>query len=235
MDRARAPGRRLPAGNQGRLRPGPGAALRDGGLLVLLARRQGLLGRRPARQQGARARASGLLPSRVRLREPHRGRRAARRASGGLTVASVYVPNGGKDFPAKMRFLEAMDAYAAVVSGRPAGALVLCGDLNVARTERDVHPKERKAARDRPAARGARAARAHHRPRAGRRRARARSRQRRPVHLVGAVAQHAPAQHRLAARLRVRVSRARLAPPPPVRSQTDVGTSDHAPVVATFA
>src|SRR4030088_2135261 len=30
-----------------------------------------------------------------------------------VTVASIYVPNGGKDFPAKMRFLEAMDAYAA--------------------------------------------------------------------------------------------------------------------------
>src|SRR3989449_10005267 len=29
-----------------------------------------------------------------------------------LTVASVYVPNGGKDFPAKMRFLEAPDQYA---------------------------------------------------------------------------------------------------------------------------
>jgi exodeoxyribonuclease III len=61
----------------------------------------------------------------------------------GLTVASVYVPNGGKDFPAKMRFLEALDAYAAsfAAAGRP---LVLLGDLNVARTERDVHPKERK-------------------------------------------------------------------------------------------
>ena len=30
-----------------------------------------------------------------------------------MTVASVYVPNGGKDFPAKMRFLEALDDYAA--------------------------------------------------------------------------------------------------------------------------
>jgi exodeoxyribonuclease-3 len=59
------------------------------------------------------------------------------------TVASIYVPNGGKDFPAKMRFLEAMDAYATQFqsSGR---ALVLCGDLNVARTDMDVHPKERK-------------------------------------------------------------------------------------------
>ncbi len=59
------------------------------------------------------------------------------------TVASIYVPNGGKDFPAKMRFLEAMDALAAEhqAAGRP---LVMCGDFNVARTEMDVHPKERK-------------------------------------------------------------------------------------------
>jgi exodeoxyribonuclease III len=62
---------------------------------------------------------------------------------GGLTIASVYVPNGGKDFPAKMRFLEAMDAYAQSFhsTGRQ---LALLGDMNVARTERDVHPKERK-------------------------------------------------------------------------------------------
>jgi exodeoxyribonuclease III len=62
---------------------------------------------------------------------------------GGMTVASVYVPNGGKDFPAKMQFLTAMEAYTAAFahSGR---ALVLLGDMNVARTERDVHPKERK-------------------------------------------------------------------------------------------
>jgi exodeoxyribonuclease-3 len=59
------------------------------------------------------------------------------------TVASIYVPNGGKDFPAKMRFLEALDAYAAgfEAAGHP---LLLCGDLNVARTEMDVHPKERR-------------------------------------------------------------------------------------------
>jgi len=64
-------------------------------------------------------------------------------AGGVLTVASVYVPNGGKDFPAKMKFLEAMDAYAASYqsSGR---LLALLGDMNVARTDRDVHPKERK-------------------------------------------------------------------------------------------
>jgi len=62
---------------------------------------------------------------------------------GNLTIASVYVPNGGKDFPAKMQFLEAMDAYAEAM--RAAGrTLVLLGDMNVARTDRDVHPKERK-------------------------------------------------------------------------------------------
>jgi exodeoxyribonuclease-3 len=63
---------------------------------------------------------------------------------GDLTVASVYVPNGGKDFPAKMRFLEALEAYARTFHEVGRG-LVLCGDLNVARTDRDVHPKERKA------------------------------------------------------------------------------------------
>jgi exodeoxyribonuclease-3 len=60
------------------------------------------------------------------------------------TIASVYVPNGGKDFEAKMRFLEALDVFAAEqqMSGAP---LILCGDLNVALTDMDVHPKERKA------------------------------------------------------------------------------------------
>ncbi len=61
----------------------------------------------------------------------------------GFTAASIYVPNGGKDFPAKMQFLESLAAFAASyqTAGRP---LVLCGDLNVARTDMDVHPKERK-------------------------------------------------------------------------------------------
>ncbi len=60
-----------------------------------------------------------------------------------FTVASIYVPNGGKDFPAKMRFLESLISFAAEyqASGRP---LILCGDMNVARTDMDVHPKERK-------------------------------------------------------------------------------------------
>jgi exodeoxyribonuclease-3 len=61
----------------------------------------------------------------------------------GVTVASVYVPNGGKDFDAKRRFLAALDGWAAGLeaAGRP---LVICGDLNVTRADVDVHPKERK-------------------------------------------------------------------------------------------
>ena len=59
------------------------------------------------------------------------------------TVASIYVPNGGKDYPAKVRFLEELRGFTADLhaAGR---AAVLCGDLNIARTEMDVHPKERK-------------------------------------------------------------------------------------------
>jgi exodeoxyribonuclease-3 len=62
---------------------------------------------------------------------------------GDVVVASVYVPNGGKDYAAKIAFLRALEGYAAAM--RDAGrTLVVCGDVNVARSERDVHPKERK-------------------------------------------------------------------------------------------
>jgi exodeoxyribonuclease-3 len=63
---------------------------------------------------------------------------------GGLTVASVYVPNGGKDYDAKIRFLEALNAWVAEQHASDT-ALLICGDLNVAREDRDVHAKERKA------------------------------------------------------------------------------------------
>ena len=63
--------------------------------------------------------------------------------SGDVTVASVYVPNGGKDFAAKIRFLEGIETWAAEAQ-LSARALVICGDLNVARSDMDIHPKERK-------------------------------------------------------------------------------------------
>src|SRR5215831_18766556 len=64
-------------------------------------------------------------------------------AAGGRLFASIYVPNGGKDYPAKIRFLESLRQFTAELheAGTPA---VLCGDLNIARTDMDVHPKERK-------------------------------------------------------------------------------------------
>lgn len=57
-------------------------------------------------------------------------------------IASVYVPNGGKDYPAKLAFLTALAGYVDEVhqSGRQ---LVLCGDMNVAREDRDVYPNDR--------------------------------------------------------------------------------------------
>ena len=84
----------------------------------------------------------------------------------GFAIASIYVPNGGKDFEAKMRFLDALELFAAdhEASGQP---LILCGDFNVARTDMDVHPEGAEAKRNRAEARRARAARARHRPWSG--------------------------------------------------------------------
>jgi exodeoxyribonuclease-3 len=62
---------------------------------------------------------------------------------GKVVVASVYVPNGGKDFAAKVGFLQAMKDYVALTHAAGLG-LILCGDMNVARTDQDVHPTERK-------------------------------------------------------------------------------------------
>jgi exodeoxyribonuclease-3 len=56
---------------------------------------------------------------------------------------SVYVPNGGKDYDAKIAFLHSLINYAGELRARKL-KLVLCGDMNIARTDRDVHPKERK-------------------------------------------------------------------------------------------
>ncbi len=65
-------------------------------------------------------------------------------ALGNLVLASVYVPNGGKDYAAKLQFLTRLAAWAARLhaEGRE---MVLCGDLNVAHADIDVHPRERKA------------------------------------------------------------------------------------------
>jgi exodeoxyribonuclease-3 len=63
---------------------------------------------------------------------------------GGVRFVSVYVPNGGKDYDAKIAFLGELAAWTA--SREAAGEkVVLSGDLNVALTDADLHPSEIRA------------------------------------------------------------------------------------------
>jgi exodeoxyribonuclease-3 len=62
---------------------------------------------------------------------------------GNLVLASVYVPNGGKDYEAKLGFMIKLAAWAKQLH-REGRELILCGDLNITRTDMDVHPTERK-------------------------------------------------------------------------------------------
>ncbi len=125
-----------------------------------------------------------------------------------VLFASIYVPNGGKDFPAKLRFLEAMDAFVERLH-REGTSVVLCGDLNVARLEIDVHPKLRnpeqigqtpgeRALFEKLLSRGLVDLHRRFVPDDDR-----------ALHLVGAVAADARAQHRVETRLLPRLERAR--------------------------
>jgi exodeoxyribonuclease-3 len=62
---------------------------------------------------------------------------------GNQVFASVYVPNGNKDYPAKVAFMTQLIAWAREMSAQ-GREVVLCGDINITRTEMDVHPRERK-------------------------------------------------------------------------------------------
>ena len=121
---------------------------------------------------------------------------------GNTIFASVYVPNGGKDYAAKIGFLTCLVAWAKRLhdEGRE---VVLCGDINIAHTDIDVHPKERKVGviGQRPEERelfdrllG------EHFVDVGRAL---------QPDLVAAVAQHAPTQHRVAHRLHTRIAKYR--------------------------
>lgn len=61
--------------------------------------------------------------------------------SGDVRFVSVYVPNGGKDYDAKLAFLRELAAWT---SARQAAGekVVVAGDLNVALTDADVHRSE---------------------------------------------------------------------------------------------
>jgi exodeoxyribonuclease-3 len=60
---------------------------------------------------------------------------------GNLVLASVYVPNGGKDYEAKLQFLVRLAAWTKELA-REGRELILCGDMNVTRSDLDLHPKE---------------------------------------------------------------------------------------------
>ena len=148
---------------------------------------------------------------------------------GAIQVASVYVPNGGKDYEAKLRFFDGFAGWATETIGT-GRTLLICGDLNIAREERDVHPKERK-----PNQVGTR-------PEERERFARLLDTglvdvgraldpgERRVVHLVGPLAESPAAEYRLAHRLRAGQHGAGRAGVSSV-SRRDYGTSDHAPLV----
>lgn len=61
---------------------------------------------------------------------------------GSTLFASIYVPNGGKDYAAKIAFMTEMASWVAEVHAA-GDTLVLAGDLNVTLEERDVHPSQR--------------------------------------------------------------------------------------------
>ncbi len=69
--------------------------------------------------------------------------RIVQAAFGKLVLASVYVPNGGKDYVAKLQFMRRLAAWARELH-REGRELILCGDMNITRAELDVHPRERK-------------------------------------------------------------------------------------------
>ena len=60
---------------------------------------------------------------------------------GNLVLASVYVPNGGKDYEAKLQFLVRLADWTKQLA-REGREVVVCGDMNVTRSDMDLHPKE---------------------------------------------------------------------------------------------
>lgn len=63
---------------------------------------------------------------------------------GDLCFTSMYVPNGGKDFEAKLAFLTALGAWTKEREAL-GQRMVIAGDLNVALTDADLHPSQVKA------------------------------------------------------------------------------------------
>ena len=170
-------------------------AVRDGRLLVLLARGQGLLGCRPAREQGVQRRASDVLhpafdyESRIvtaAIAAASRWRRSTCR-----TAARTSTPRCASSrrwTPSWCRRTRRGSGSSSAVTSISRGPTSMC----IRRSESLARSVSSGRARD---------SRASARTGAGGHGAGARPDERPDVHMVGAVAEHASAQHWLEARL----------------------------------
>lgn len=61
---------------------------------------------------------------------------------GDLAIASMYVPNGQKNYADKLLFLQELREWVAA-RRLETDHFVVCGDMNVTRSEQDVYPRER--------------------------------------------------------------------------------------------
>ena len=196
-------------------------------LLVLLARRQGLLGR------GAAACARTLAPTRPRFTHPpfdFERRIAAVHLAGPGAWPRSTCPTAARTSTPRCGSSRRWTPTRPSSRRRPTRC-VLCGDFNVARTDLDVHPKERKPRRS-DSARGAGAHRAPAVARPGRR---ARTLDPDDDELFTWWApwrNMKAAQHRLAPRLRAGQRTPWPRAPTSCRVLREFGTSDHGPVIA---
>ena len=61
-------------------------------------------------------------------------------SAGGLTIINVYTPLGQRSYEQKLGFLESLVRYVDVLQA-DGERIVLCGDLNIAHEDRDIHPE----------------------------------------------------------------------------------------------
>ena len=85
------------------------------------------------------AAAAGIRTPSVRLREPHRPRCGFPPSRSCLFTCRT----AGRTFRRRCKFLEALEQFASDPRA-DTNPIVICGDLNIARADIDVHPKERK-------------------------------------------------------------------------------------------
>ena len=108
----------------------------------------------PAERKGYSGTA---IYSRAEPEEVHIGIGISKFDAEGRTLTAVYpdrvfitsyVPSGGREgdrFAFKLEYLEALQSYCQTITARYKKPLIVCGDINIAHTERDLaRPKQNK-------------------------------------------------------------------------------------------